>query len=476
VPIAASSQYSFVFRDRLTVDATHSRARVWVGVSSADAQAYVTDEVPAASPNGGRPGNESSIVAIAAEARYRGRPEFVVPPPLPDVPEDVSPEPLGPTVTMARDLPAVLGAVAIPANHLVLVERLEVSALAAAMSRRADGTIGAFFLDGTSDHYTLGNPGDQAELLAQIASAEAARVANKFLMDLLLRFPVKFEPLWQRALPNPVPFGIVSETLPGKADRWVHRIRIVDPAGHISEGAAIMPRLVRVASTRTPSPPLLAMANSDSDTLTISARAHAAFDLKWLVLFAFAAPDRAALDARVRDKAVLLRIPDRRDLYPSHGLRLRLADGTLLEPLQAVDIAATGTVELPDVVVPATIVPGFAQRVSIWAVTMTRDGIPSRVSGPVTAHTGPVPLAVPGLIVTTSNGNDTATWAPPGVAAEVSLERSTDGGATFRQVSPWLPSTATSRVLPGSGPRLYRLVLRGPNPQQTAAGPPVAPT
>jgi len=107
---------------------------------------------------------------------------------------------------------------------------------------------------------------------------------------------------------------------------------------------------------------------------------------------------------------------------------------------------------------------------------MTRDGIPSRVSGPVTAHTGPLPLVVPGLIVTATGGVDNATWGPLGVPAEVSLERSTNGGASFRQVSPWLPSSATTYVLPGSGPRVYRLVLRGPNAQQTAAGPPVMPT
>src|SRR5439155_3156201 len=170
-----------------------------------------------------------------------------------------------------------------------VVERLEVSELAAALSRRADGTLGALFPDGTSASYTLGNPGDQSALLAQIATGEPARVENKFLMDLLLSFPGKFEPLWQRAQAASVPFGIVTETLPSKADRWVHRIRIVDPAGHISEGAAILPRLVRVASTRTPSPPEITLLNSETDSLTVSARLHAAFDLQWLVLFAFTA-------------------------------------------------------------------------------------------------------------------------------------------------------------------------------------------
>jgi hypothetical protein len=107
---------------------------------------------------------------------------------------------------------------------------------------------------------------------------------------------------------------------------------------------------------------------------------------------------------------------------------------------------------------------------------LTRDGIPSRVSGPITAHTGPTPLVVPGLTVTATSGSDTATWGPLAVPAEVSLHRSSDGGATFRQVSPWLPSSATTYVLPGSGARVYRLVLRGANAQQTAAGPQITPS
>ncbi len=100
IPIAQTAPTPFVFRDRLTLAALQPRARVWVGVSSADAQTYIADERAAATLNGGRPGNESSIAVAVAEARYLGRPSFVVPPPLPDVPEDVSPEPVGATVDM----------------------------------------------------------------------------------------------------------------------------------------------------------------------------------------------------------------------------------------------------------------------------------------------------------------------------------------------------------------------------------------
>jgi hypothetical protein len=460
----------------LTLDALNPRARVWVGVSSADGQSYIPDERSAATLNGGRPGNESSIVAAVGEARYLGRPPFVVPPPLPNIPEDVSPEPLGATVAMTLDLAVLLSGVPVPAGHLVVVDRLEVGALIAALSRNTEGTIGALLPDGSSRSYTLGNPADQAALLAEIAQAEAARIENRFVMDLLLRFQAEFEPLWQRALPSPVAFGAVTVTLPSKADRWLHRIRLVDPAGHVSTGAAIVPRVLRVASTRVPNPPELSMQNSETDALALSARMRQAFDLRWLVLFTLVAPDSSPVDPRLREKARLLRIPDRRDLYPKHGLRVRLVDGTLLEPADAVDILATGDVQIPDIVVPAVLTPGFAHRVSVWALTMTRDGIPSRLAGPLTAHTGPAPLVVPGLLVSRSNGTDSATWGPPGGLAEVALQRSTDAGATWAQVSPWLPSTSGGYALPGQGARLYRLVLQGVTVRQSAAGPPVEPS
>src|SRR5262249_26009807 len=156
------------------------------------------------------------------------------------------------------------------------------------------------------------------------------------------------------------------------------RIRLIDPAGHVSEGAAIVPHVVRVASTRSPGPPEIALRNSETDTLSLEARVRQAFDLEWLVLFTLPTPHPPPLDDRVREQAQLLRIPDRRDLYPKHGLRLRLADGSLLEPADVVNIPATGTVVVPDVVVPATLAPGFQKQVTVWAITLTRDGIPSR--------------------------------------------------------------------------------------------------
>ena len=67
VPITDGESYRHVFRDVLVLDADHPRTRVWVGVSAADGQSYVDDALPAAVPNGGRPGNESAIVARGSD-------------------------------------------------------------------------------------------------------------------------------------------------------------------------------------------------------------------------------------------------------------------------------------------------------------------------------------------------------------------------------------------------------------------------
>lgn len=475
VPITAAEGYQHVFRDRLTLDATHPRARVWAGVSAADDQAYVADQLPASATNGGLPGNESAIVAAPAFARYIGRPTFTVPPPLPDVPEAVTDEPAGATVAVRVDLPALLSSVTIPTGHRVLLERMGLHAIVARISARADDTIGAILPDGTTSSYTLANAGDHAAFLAQIRTGTAGRVEGRFLMDVLLHFPNAVEPLWQLALPEPVAFGALADMLPGKAERYVHRIRLVDAAGHVSAGAAIVPRIVRVPSLRSPGPPRLAAPSTTTDEIDVEARVRDVFDVSWLLLFSLVADAAAPPNGELSAPAQLLRLPNRRDLYPNAGLRLRLADGTLLSPATVV-AASGGTVEVPDRVLTATLTPGYDRRISLWAVAVTRDGVPSRFAGPLVALTGPRPLGVPALTVASAAGGETAQWSAPSVPAELALQRSLDGGTTWRQVSPWLSEGTTRYVVPSAaGTVRYRAILRADR-GRTATGPTVTPS
>jgi hypothetical protein len=475
VPITAADSYEYVFRDRLTLDATHPRVRVWTGVSAADDQTYIADELAAAVTNGGRPGNESSIAAADAAARFLGRPTFTVPPPLAAVPEFVTDEPAGDEVLARIDLPALLPAVTIPAGHRVQLERVGVNALVACISARADNRIGATLPDGNTQSYTLANTADQSAFLAQIRTGTPARVEGRFLMDFLLRFGTALEQLWQAALPAPASFGVLTDTLPAAAERYIHRIRLVDQAGHVSAGAAIVPRIVRVPSLRSPAPPRLSVPASSTNALTVDARVRDAFDLAWLLLFTTSADAAANGNGELAAPAQLLRLPNRRDLYPNDGLRLRLADGTLLAPTTVVTVSS-GTVDPPDRVLSATVTAGYGRRVTLWGVAVTRDGLPSRFAGPVVALTGPTPLVPPTLTVTSAAGVDAADWDSLTVPAQLALERSVDGGTTWQQVSPWLPETVTEYSLPSTtGTVRYRTVLRADR-GRTATGPAVTPS
>jgi hypothetical protein len=366
----------------------------------------------------------------------------------------------------------LLPAVAVPVGFTVKLERLSVDALLNRISARADDTIGARLPDGSTPSYTLANPGDQAAFLAQIRTGEGVRVEGRFLMDFLTRHLAALESLWQPALPDPVPFAPVIDALPGKAERYVHRIRLVDQARHVSAGAAILPQFVRVPSLASPEAPAFEMPGSNTNVLTLTARVRDTFDLKWLVVFAHVAADSAADDPSTV-KPQLLRLPNRRDLYPNGGIRLRLSDGTLLSPSAAV-VVATGTSEVPDRVLTVPVAAGFGKRVSAWAVSMTRDGITSRVSGPRTAFTGAPPLAVPALTVTAAAGTDLASWGATPAEAEAALERSTDGAATWVRVTPWVRD-ASFPVPAVAGARQYRLVLRASRGRR-ATGPAVAPS
>jgi len=138
--------------------------------------------------------------------------------------------------------------------------------------------------------------------------------------------------------------------------------------------------------------------------------------------------------------------------------------------------ADTGAIQATDRVVSATLAAGHDRRVALWSVAMTRDGITSRLAGPVVALTGPPPLEAPELTVVGTDGADTVTWEPLAASALLSLERSDDGGTSWRQVSPWLPQTVQSYSLPSAaGAVRYRASLRADRGRR-ATGPEAVPS
>jgi hypothetical protein len=460
-PIVGTGGQQYTFQNAITLDPDHPRARVWVGVSSADSQAYVPDELSANSLNGGRPGNESRVVVAAASASYVGQPTFTVDPPLPDVPELVLNEPTTNDISFPLDLPMLMPGLPLPAGNRVRLERLSVDSLLACLRANDDDTIGVTLPTGDSADYTLDSAEDQSDFLAEIRSGTPARIENRFIMDLLTRYMAGFESLWTATKVGDGPIGPVVDKLPGKAERYLHRIRAVDAAGHVSAGSAVVPQVVRVPSLRSPAGPRLSLQDSSDDTLRLTIDYQDGFDVRWLAVFTVSrAADEDFSDAESTGQQ-LLRQPNLRNRYPNDGIRVRLAGGEFVAPTSVVAVMP-GPTDGMDRSSEVILTPGFGMRVAVWAVVMTRDGIPSALAGPKLAITAPPPLVPPALTLAATPQGDQAIWTATGDGVQLRLERSLDAGGSWSAVTPWLPGTTTTRTVSaaGAGARSYRLVLR----------------
>ena len=187
VGLTAADTYRYVVYDVLTPDVGHKSLTAWVGVSAADAEPYVDDELSTAVPNGGRPGNESSIAAVSVTARYRGRPVFSMPPPLGDVPEAVTDEPTGRQVVAALDAATLLTG-AVSASDLVAVDRCAADAILAVTSLSTGGDVRMRRADGTQQTVTFPNSGDEQAVRDGLSSNHPEQLATRYLLYLLGRF------------------------------------------------------------------------------------------------------------------------------------------------------------------------------------------------------------------------------------------------------------------------------------------------
>jgi hypothetical protein len=154
----------------------------------------------------------------------------------------------------------------------------------------------------------------------------------------------------------------------------------------------------------------------------------------------------------------LLRVPNRPDLYPANGIRLRLPAGETIAPA-VLDITNVPVSEGARVIRfdPAS-QPG--KRVQIQAVTLSNDGIPSLPGGPWRVTFPRPPLAAPSLAVSTTPAGTEFSWtAADAEIATIAIESSTDG--SFERISPWHSRATTQFVYPAAVPgRQYRAIGR----------------
>jgi hypothetical protein len=449
--------YSFEWTDVVSVSAEDKRGTYWIGVSCADNQWYVDDALPASEPNGGRPGNESQIVARGLVGRYVGSPSLDVPPPLDDIPERVTNEPQA-NVQVALPLPLLVR----PSPPIVLGAPVQLERIAASdvTTRLAEATTGGFRVrhpDGSEAAYSPLNPADVVTLAAELATGEPARVAGRFIYDVVRRV-AGLDELWHQT-GGLVPFGDVVDTVGGAAERWIYRLRIADAAGRLSANAIMLDELVRVPSLRTPTRPELDPARSNDDAVRASCRVRWAFDIRWVLFFVEPLPPGAQPPREPEVAPQLIRIPNRRDLYPSDGVRLRTKSGELLAPI-VVAVAAQTPDTLGLVTAELAHVVGFDRIARVWCASMTRDGIPSSAAGPRWCTSGPAPVVVPTPAATRTGNRIEVTWTAAASVHEVRVERQQANG-DWIATTMWLPDdleTAAFTVAPG--PIVIRLVAR----------------
>jgi hypothetical protein len=383
----ADTRYEVVLRDLVAASDAAPIATAWVGVSAADDQGYVADPL---APLDARPGNESAIVPVQVVARYHGRPELEIPPPLAPVPRVRAPEPGAEPVHFPLDLTPHLPPAAV-AGGRVRTERAAVATVLAACRLTDDDRVFAVPVappggaDGAAEpevEIPIANPGDRAELAAQIRGGRV-EVDDRFAVFLAGHHAYRdrlFVPVAD-ALQPPGPF---AETLPSSTGRYVYRVRVADRAGHVSAGAATAAVVVRVPSLQQGAPPLRLPSAPDDPPATL--RVRVAPDAALTHLVVFSAPITAIGPVATGE---ILRVPNRPDLLPAGGLFLRSPDGALLVPtvIALDDPPADGA---RTVLVPVPGDPG--DRTRLWLATLTADGIPSPVAGPYSfVH----PVAVP---------------------------------------------------------------------------------
>jgi len=378
-PLTASHSYQHAFYDVLDLTESHPRDVVWVGVSAADAQIYVADERTAGA-NANRPGNESAIAACTVAERYRGQPVFSVPPPLGDVPEQVTDEPTGRQVLVALDVGALLSG-ALPLNAPMVLERCSSDDILSRTSLSGTDVI-LEHTDGTQETIPFPNPTDKAAVVASLSSTHPERLTNKYLLHLIVASTNAIS-FFQRIGDDIDRVGVVSDRLAPKPGRFFYFVRAADSLGHLSDGGAVLPIVVRVPSTaRAVTPRRRALTSTDT---AVTLKAAFAPDPDTTVALLFAVIALPGATPAPPGETQLLRIPNQRDLYPNDGLRLRLADGRLVAPtlvkeLSDMDVVveADGT-RVADLVVTAT----KDSWATLWCFGLTRDGIPSFPYGPV---------------------------------------------------------------------------------------------
>jgi hypothetical protein len=452
VPITAAETYQAVIRDRLVLSEDHPRDTMWVGVTAADSEAYVADGFTGVAPGGPLAGNESAVAAAICDGRRMVRPLLQPTLPAGPVPRIVTPEPAGATVRLRLDLAPYLAGVGGPLQIL----RLHASDLFATLEAESGAVVARPpepRAGDTTRPIAIPNAADRAAVADGIAAGAFDGIDDRFLVLLAQLHPWP-DRLFQSARNDPVPSAAFDETLPGAPARYVYAVRAANSAGLLSEEIAVAHVVLRVPSPLPGAQPAPDSRRPGDPTASLAFRVPPDPRVTHLLLF------RVALtEANVAARGVLLRVPNRPDLYPAGGIRLRLDGGETIAPqvLEVADLESDGQGRR------LLVGPDGPQQgpVRVWLATLTGDGIPSPPSGPWTIPYRLPPLIAPQLAGAMTPRGPRLDWSWPGDADSMAtVERSTDGAAWERISPPLRPPLASFDCPPTQETHHYRLQLR----------------
>ncbi len=456
VPIGTAVAYqSAPLFDVLDLTELHPRDEIWLGVSSADDQPYVTD---ALAPADNRNGNESAIVPIHVEAVYRGRPVVTEVPALDPVPVVVASEPAPRPMEVRLDLAPLLDGTGLAPGERIRLERASDAQVVRAYRVEA-GRILARVLEpprpGDAEaEVVVPNAADRAAILAGLSGGTLSGLDDRFIVYLAASHPYRSR-LYQAAIESAVTLPVVIDVLPNAGARYVYRARRVDAAGNLSADGVTLRGVVRVPSMATVATPLREPGMPQDPETRVRFLVDGGVDVTHLLVFHHELPGAAP-----KELPELIRVPSAPWLAPADRAKLRLADGALLAGA-VVDLAPAAPGERRTGVIADVPVTAGA-RARVWACAMTRDGVTSALAGPFTVSRQPLPVSAPTLAVTGNRPDLTLswTWPSPDDATQAVVEWSSDG-THFERVSPPLPPPlGTTGFRAPAGPGFVRLHAR----------------
>lgn len=450
--------------------------RCWLGVSAADNESYVSDQVTTAEAYSPRAGNESTVATAEVRVKYIGRPVFNPPPPLEDVPvtplDEARSDELLLAVTPYELLPFLephsrLHIERISGTDLLSLLHVEESSI-----QIADAENPVIVTD------WILNPADEAEL-RNVFTSTSKPIPARFIWALSKRNDIHLDVLWKQVNPEPVLCtDLLTDRLPNSTERYIYRARLVNAIGIPSERAAFFPNVWRASDKTKPGSVTVTNISiaEEGDSVRVSPviKMDAAFagPVKGILVFAAAFPSAENITEAQLTKAALLKIPNRPDFLSEQLYRLR-AGSQLIEPFFVSITETTRATNAGSVTLAwenNSVDAPYEHTVVVWAAAVSNDNVLSSLSVFKQKFTGLVPPVMPDLMIAT---NDTAlelSFAATSIDGfmyriEQSMQNEEEG---FAPVTGWFKASDNNTrefdIPPGE--RWFRLKLRNINQQE----------